>query len=514
MLGRKEFLETRSRSFSTALTCIYYYPMQWLYSSRFAEIAISLSTWIIVTIPLWLSPFHPAVVAYGIIAFDLFFLIQAMKNAIHTIVAYLKIHQAQKISFSESIAKYDKAPHLKHFIVIPCYKESVSKISETIRCIVSGDYPWPDNLHVVLGFEKRESEAPEKERELRELFGKQIDLYATYHELSPDEIPGKASNQTWAVKDIVQRVVEPKKYDPSHTLITICDADSKLPKNYLSYLSYTFLNDKERQYHFYWAPVLLYNNFWKLSFFVRMQASLSSIIRLASLEDKENLIQISTYSTSLKLIQDVGYWDVDIIPEDWHVHLQAYFLYGIKVKTIPMYTMINGDAVHAGSMARTFVSRYEQEKRWAWGVSDIAYAWSRLWNTPHIPFFPKLKKILYLSVNHLLWPTSFFILTVFATVTPIMNPVFKRTVMGFILPQISGLILTLGSSMLIVYTIIDILVRSKLDIKTKPQNIIILTLQWYVLPVVSLLLSALPALDAHTRLLLGKKIVYKVTEKK
>jgi hypothetical protein len=231
-------------------------------------------------------------------------------------------------------------------------------------------------------------------------------------------------------------------------------------------------------------------------------------------EDKANLIQISTYSTSLKLIQDVGYWDVDIIPEDWHIHLQAYFLYGTKVMTVPLYTMINGDAVQAATMRRTFMSRYEQEKRWAWGVSDIAYAWSRLWNTPHIPLLPKLRKILYMSINHLLWPTSFFILTIFATVTPIINPVFKRTVMGFILPQISGLILTLGSSMLIVYTIVDILIRNKLDIKTKPQNIIILALQWYVLPIVSFFLSSVPALDAHTRLLFGKKLVYKVTEKK
>ncbi len=488
--------------------------MRWLYSSRFAEIAVTGTTWVIVTLPLWLSPFHPAVVAYGIIAFDLYFLYQAGKNSLRTIIAFVKIHQAQSISFVTLVQKAKPAAAIQHFIVIPCYRESVQKISETIECILANDYPWQQNLHVVLGFEKRETEAPNKERVLRELFEGRIALFASYHELSENEIPGKASNQTWAVKDVFQSVIEPQDFAPAETLITICDADSKLPKNYFSYLTYTFLTDIDRMFHFYWAPVLLYNNFWKLPFFVRMQASLSSVQRLANLEDKENLIQISTYSTSLKLIQDVGYWDVDIIPEDWHIHLQAYFLYGAKVKTIPMYTMINGDAVHAGSMARTFLSRYEQEKRWAWGVSDIAYAWSKLWTTPHIPFIPKIRKILYLTINHLLWPTSFFILTVFATVTPIINPIFKRTVMGFILPQISGIILTLGSSMLIIYTAIDILVRNKLDIKTKPYNVILLVLQWYILPIVSFLLSSVPALDAHTRLLLGKKIVYKVTEKK
>lgn len=488
--------------------------MKWLYTSRFAEIAISLSTWIIVTIPLWLSPFHPAVVAYGIIAFDLYFLIQATRNAFRSVRAYLRILANSKTKFDDLVQKDVGTSEIQHFVIAPCYRESTAKLAETITSIIENDYPWKDNIHVVLGFEKREQGAHEKEKLLRAQFGEQISLYATYHELSSDEVPGKASNQTWATKNIVSRIIDPAGYDPAKTVITICDADSIFPTNYFSYLTHSFLHDKDREYHFYWAPVLLYNNFWKLPFFVRMQASLSSIIRLAFLEDTENLIQISTYSTSLKLLQDVGYWDVDIIPEDWHIHLQAFFLYGSKVRTIPLYTIVNGDAVFAGSFVRTFLSRYEQEKRWAWGVSDIAYGWDKLWKTPHIPFGIKVRKLFFLLQNHILWPTSFFILTVFATVTPFINPVFKRTVMGFILPQISGLILTLGSSMLIVYTILDIRVRKGLNIETKAHNIALLAIQWYVLPLVSFILSAIPALDAHTRLLLGKKLVYKVTEKK
>lgn len=489
--------------------------MQWLYSSRFAEIAVSASTWIIVMIPLWLAPFHPAVVAYGIIAFNLYFLTMAARNAKRATIAYLKILQAQTVDFVALVSKSPaRASHIHHYIIIPCYKESIEKINETVQCIIATDYPWKHNLHVVLGFEAREAESRQKAERIMSLFQDDIAMVTSFHELADHEVPGKASNQTSAVKDVVQRFVDPHNYPYTDVLLTICDADSKLPENYFSYLTYTYLHDTERNYHFYWAPVLLYNNFWQLPFFVRMQASLSSVLRLAHLEDRENLIQISTYSVGLKLIHDIGYWDVDIVPEDWHVHLQAYFKYGTRVRTIPLYTMINGDAVYAGSVAKTFLSRYEQEKRWAWGVSDIAYAWPRIWNTPHIPIVPKLKKVMYLTVSHLLWPTSFFILTVFATVTPIVNPVFKRTVLGFILPQISGLILTISSSLLIVLTIIDILVRNKLEIKTRPHNIALLALQWYVLPVVSFFLSALPALEAHTRLLLGKKLVYKVTEKK
>lgn len=493
--------------------------MKWLYTSRFAEIVVTSSTWIIVTIPLWLSPFHPAVVAYGIIAFNLYFLFQAVQTSVNAIRSYLLLVRHSAINYSDHLAQVlpehqAYAPkHIQHFIVIPCYKESTAKIGETIDCILAGDYPYLQNMTVVLAFEDREVEARLKEKDLRQRYQDKLALHATYHVLGPDEVPGKASNQTWAVKEICQTHVQARRLDPKKTIITICDADSKFSANYFSYLTHTFVHDSGRLHHFYWAPVLLYNNFWQLPFFVRMQASLSSIVRLAYLQEKEHLIQISTYSTNLQLLQDIGFWDVDIIPEDWHVHLQAFFIFGDKVKTIPLYTIVNGDAVYAGSIFKTFVNRYEQEKRWAWGVSDIAYAWRRSFETPELPLMPKIKMLLFITKIHLMWPTSFFILTVFATVTPLINPVFKRTVMGFILPQVSGLILTIASSMLIIYIFLDIAVRKRLNIHTKPLNFIFLALQWYILPLVSFFLSAVPALDAHTRLLLGKKLMYKVTEK-
>lgn len=489
---------------------------RWFYSSRFAEVLVTVTTWLIVTIPLWLSPFHPAVVAYGIIAFNLYFLYQSFETAFRAVTAYLYIQKNDSIDYARmlgDIEVVDRFSRMVHIIVIPCYRESISKLVETIDCIANSDYSEKSQLNIVLGLEARENEAKSKALKLIQKYEGVLKIHSTYHTLTKDEVPGKASNQAWAVRQIEKDIITSNNIDPNNVLITVCDADSKFPSNYFSYLTYTYLVDQDRRFHFYWAPVLLYNNFWKLPFFVRMQASLSSIIRLAYLLDRNNLIQISTYSVSLKLLQDIGYWDVDIIPEDWHVHLQAFFKYGQKVKTIPLYTIVNGDAVYSGSVKNTFLNRYEQEKRWAWGVSDVAYAWSRMWETPHIPLNIKFDKFFFLFRSHILWPTSFFILTVFATITPIINPVFKRSVLGFILPQVSGLILTVSSTMLIVYTILDISVRRRFSIETRPHNVLLLIIQWSILPIVSFFLSSVPALDAHTRMLLGKKIVYKVTEK-
>ncbi|PIZ64742.1 hypothetical protein COY14_04080 [Candidatus Roizmanbacteria bacterium CG_4_10_14_0_2_um_filter_36_9] len=479
---------------------------------RFGEILIPFFTWAIILMPLWLSPFHPAVVAYFIIAFDLYFLVKSLTTAYYATLSYSLIRFFQNMPFEKYITKQSGASKLQQFIIIPNYKEPIYKIDETIAAIVGQDYPYK-NVHLVLAFEKREIDSIEKAHKLETKWAKSFtDIISVFHVLVPGEVPGKASNQTCAAREI-EKYCLARNFEFKKTLITICDADSILPKNFLSYMTFEFLQDSDRDFHFYWAPVLLYNNFWQLPFIVRMQATLSSILRLAFLSQKNQLIHISTYSTNLWLLKQVDYWDVDIIPEDWHIYYQAFFKLGEKVRTLPLYTIVNGDAIYSGSTMKTLAGRYDQERRWAWGVTDISYFWNNMFTASHIPWSLRFWKFMYLIETHLLWPTSFFVLTVSGWIPPIINPIFKRTVLGFLLPRLTGFILTLATAMIFLYVYLDVKLRHSLDQKTQLKNIPLFIVQWYLLPIVSFVFSSLPALDAHTRLLLGKTLTYKVAEK-
>lgn len=480
---------------------------------RLFEIIVPISSWFLITLPLWLSPFHPAIVAYFIITFDLYFFSKCLSTAYSCVVSYNEIIFHSQIKYNKKLKTIKNFQILKHFILIPNYKEHLHKLEETIQELIKNDYPDKESLFLILAFEKREQEVITKSQAITKKYQKYFkEIISCFHPLIKNEEPGKASNQTYASKIIDDYVIK-NNFDRRNTLFTICDADSKLPKNYFSYLSFEYLKDKDRLFHFYWAPVLLYNNFWQLPFLVRMQATLSSILRLAFLSQKENLIQVSTYSTNLWLLKKINFWDIDIIPEDWHVFFQAFFTFGEKVKTIPLFTIVNGDAVYSGGTIKTLVNRYEQEKRWAWGVSDVGYVLKRFFQTPHIAAFQKLKKVAFIIETHLFWPVSFFILTISASIPPLINPSFKRTVLGLLLPKLSALILTSSSLMLILYIYLDIKLRQKVNMKTRIINLPLLIIQWYFLPVVSFFFSSLPALDAHTRILLGKKLKYKVTEK-
>lgn len=480
--------------------------------NRLFHVIIPILAWLLITLPVWLSPFHPAIVAYFILSFNIYFFYKSAVTMYYAVLSYKTIGIHQKISYRTKLEKLPAGKKIHHFIVIPNYKEPIYKLEDSLVLLSKMDYPFR-KPSIVLAFESREEEAPQKAKELRKKFGKSFSsIIETYHVLLPGEAAGKASNQSFACTQI-EAVCNQEKIPLEDVLITIGDADSMFPKNYFSYLTFEFLNDKENKYHFYWAPVLLYNNFWQLPFFMRMQATLSSIFRLAFLSQRKKLIQISTYSTNLWLLKQINYWDTDIIPEDWHIYFQAFFKFGDRVKTLPLFTIINADAVYSGGLIKTLVNRYEQEKRWAWGVSDIGYALTNSFKENSIPFMTKIRKVMYLIETHLLWPTSFFILTVSALIPPLINPVFKRTVLGFLLPQFSSFILTLSTSFLLVYTYLDIKLRKKLKQHTSVASLPFMIIQWYLLPIVSFVLSSLPALDAHTRMIFGKKLDYKVTEK-
>jgi hypothetical protein len=85
--------------------------------------------------------------------------------------------------------------------------------------------------------------------------------------------------------------------------------------------------------------------------------------------------------------------------------------------------------------------------------------------------------------------------------------------MGKTLPQVVSYILTLSLVSMVVIFFID--ARSR---PPRPKDVSIIRkilqpFEFLLLPVVGFFFSALPGIDAHTRLMLGKYIEYKVTEK-
>lgn len=479
---------------------------------KVSEKAIPVLVWITILMPVWLSPFHPAIAAYLILGYLIYFLYKAFKMSYYGLISYRLMKMAESTDWQKRASHEQQSSDIHHFAMIVIATESETKVQKTLEYLRDQKYD-SSKLTVILAMEDRIEGSHEKGALLVEMFKKDFQhIEAVYHVLEDGEVIGKASNATYASKRISSMVRE-RKLDPKNVLITVCDADSLLPDQYLSYLTYKYIHEENREFKFFAAPVLLYNNFWKLPFPVRMQMTLSSVARLSFLSQRDDLIQISTYSMSLWLLEEVGYWDVDIIPEDWHIWMQAFYTLGEHVKTVPLYLPIVRDGVLRPTYFKTLKMRYDQEKRWAWGVTDVPYSITRFFYSPHINFWIKLRRLLYVAENHFMWPTAFFLLTISASIPGLMNKSFEQTVLGYLLPELASFILSSASFMLLLAVFFDYQLRKRINIETSWTQVPLLFVQWYLLPIVSFVFSALPALDAHTHMLLGKNLEYKTTKK-
>ena len=106
-----------------------------------------------------------------------------------------------------------------------------------------------------------------------------------------------------------------------------------------------------------------------------MPNAIAGLVHLCRLSRRRKvLFSQSTYTLSMRMAHDVGYWDVDIIPEDWHMFLKCFYRLGGIVDVQPIHLPLGNDGALSHGVKATFINHYLQVRRWAWGAVDIPYA--------------------------------------------------------------------------------------------------------------------------------------------
>jgi len=482
---------------------------------RMLEILPGFTSWSLILFPFWGSFFSPAIVAYFVLLFDVFWFYKSATFAFTVVLSHLRIKASEQLDWVGEAKGFSDWQKVSHVIIVATAKEPLHLLRRTFASLAAQDLPRKQ-LFVVLAMEAIEDPAQRKikERELRQEFGKKLpNIFVTVHELKENEIKGKHANERYAAMWVYENLIKKGRLTLDYTTVTSCDADHVYHCKYFSYLTFKFLDDPGR-YEKFWQPaILFYNNFWRIPALSRVANTFGSLWNMSLLSRKDRMINQQNYSLSFTLLNKVGYWDPKVIPEDYHIFFKAYFGTKGKAEVEPIYLPLYADAAESRGFLKTTRNQYEQFKRWAWGVSDDPYVIRSYFLVPGVPFWDKTVRVLRLIEDHFLWPVNWFIITVGVNIPTFLNPNFGRTILGFTLPRLSSLILTICLVFLVVILIVDWRQRPPRPSGVSRWRAVLIPFEFILMPVAGFIFTALPGLDAHTRLMLGRYIEYRVTEK-
>lgn len=493
-----------------------YFQRHPIRTQRALEILPGFFSWSLILFPFWGSLIFPVAVAYYVIAFAVYWLYRSLSLAILSVLAHFKINAAKRFDWVSDLKNHfpRRWRDIHHIIVIPTYKEPIYILRRTLNAMAEQSFPLK-NIHIMISFEEREGQdAQDKAEALQKEFGKKFGhLWVTFHPDIEGEVKGKSANTSWGAKEAKKLLVDEAGIEIENVTITSEDADASFHHHYFSNLTYEFLNVDNPHNKIWQGNIVFYNNIWRVPAPIRVTASMFSVMQMYVLMRKDRLINFSTYTTSLKHVDEIGYWDTDVIPEDYRLFFKSYFAKKGNFSVEPIFLPIYQDAAESDTDINSYKNLYEQLKRWAWGASDDAYIIRQYVLTEGIPFWDKTVRVLKVIEDHFLWPVNWFAITISAMLPPLLNQDFNRTVIGKTLPQVTSFLLTLSLVSLFVIVILDAINRPPRPEKRKWLSYILQPLEFLLLPIVGFFFSALPGIDAHTRLMLGKYIEYKVTEK-
>lgn len=457
----------------------------------------------------------PLKLAYFIILFDIFWLYKSISFAITAVISYFRMKASQAMDWMGEVKLFPDWQKVHHVIIIPTYKEPYYMLSRTISSLAKQDFPLK-NLTVVLAQEAREDEKERKKKvkKLKARYGQKFaSFFVTVHKLVPGEVIGKSSNENYAARWVKKKLVDKRKMNLDYLTLTSADADHRFHPKHFSYLTYSFL-DKPNRYQLFWQPaVFFYNNFWRLPALTRVSNTFNSVWNGAILSRKDRLISCQNYSASFKMVDKVGYWNPSIIPEDYHIFFKAFYKLRGKVEVEPIFLPVYADAAESTSSFKTLVNTYQQFKRWAWGVSDDPYVIKNYFLTPGVSFWNKTIRLIKLMEDHLLMPVNWFFITLGIAIPAIFIPDFSRTVIGYNVPRLSALILNFCLLGLMVVLVVNAKQRPPRPKTVSRLRAFLVPFEFILMPISGFFFGTLPGLDAHTRLMLGKYIEYRVTEK-
>ena len=483
-----------------------------------------------------LSYFKPVLVAYFLIAFDVYWLLLVIFLAIHLFGSYLKVKKTREINWRNKLfnlgtreikiknfkAGQEKVKRIAwrdiiHLVIFPTYNESLDVIRPSFTAIADSGYPL-DKIIIVLAVEERGGpEALKRAEIIKKEFGNKFRnfLISVHPDNIAGELKGKGANQAWAAKQVKEKIIDKENLDYDKILASVFDIDTVIYPDYFFVLTYNFLI-LEYPHQASYQPIPVYhNNIWQAPFFARVAAASNTFWQMMQQIRQEKLATYSSHAMTWRALNEIGFWSTSMVSEDSRIFWHCFIYYNGDYAVQPLYYPVSMDVCMDEKLVLTAKNLYKQQRRWGWGVENIPYLiFNMIKNWKKIPKAKFINRVLVQLYGFHSWATNALIIAVIGWLPMLLGgDRFNATVLSTNLPFVTRTLMTLAMFGLVLSAILSTLLLPPKPKKYKLTKYFIMLFQWLILPVSIIIFGSLPGLEAQIRLMFGKYLGFWVTPK-
>jgi len=483
---------------------------------RLLEIFPGALSWLILFLIIFFSWKEPFWISIFIMVFVIFWFLRTVYFSLHLWSGYKKMTEHEKTDWMKKLYDLPEWKNTYHLVVVPMFDESLEIARDCFNSLDKANYP-NDRMIVVLGCEERardkvESVAKQIEKEFGSKFFK---FMVTWHPNNiPGELAGKGSNETWATRRVKEKIIDPLRIPYEKIIFSPFDVDTVVFPKYFGCVTYKYLT-AEKPTRTSFQPIPLYiNNIWQAPAFSKIFSFSSTFWHTMNQERPEKLITFSSHSMSFRALVDVDFKQTNVVSDDSRIFWQCFLKYNGDYRVEPLYYPVSMDANVASSFFKTLYNIFRQQRRWAYGVGDIAYFLFGFMKNKKIPFKKKLSFTIESVEGHVSWATASIMIFLLGWLPLVIGgPEFSHTMLSYNLPKVISRVMTFTMIGLVSSIYLSFIIIPPRPPQYGRYRYLIFILGWLLFPIMMIFFGSLPALDAQSRWMFGRYMGFWVTEK-